>query len=92
MATPQRARRRSNRKDISIVERTRKWDENPGFIEAAVALGHYVSCGACGKVIGIGINLACAESDVHQNQTGTYIPGDGTWRCNDDSPAPVAAN
>lgn len=88
----ERTRRRSNRKDISIIEATRQWGENPAFIQTAMQLGNYVCCGACGKVMGIGINLAAAESDVHRNRTGTYSISDGTWRCNADSPAQTSAN
>lgn len=87
MASPQRSRRRA-RKDISIVLDTAKWKENIGFVEAAVALGHFISCeeGNCGRVIGVGISHTQAVQDVLDNRTGNWYEGVGQprndgWRC-----------
>lgn len=87
MTSPRPPRRRA-RKDISIVMATRKWRENPGFVETAVALGHCTSCEetTCGKIIGVGLTRSESVQDVLDNQTGNWYEGIGQprndgWRC-----------
>lgn len=69
----------STTKDISIVLDTAKWRENPGFVETAVQLDHFVECNTCHRVIGVGFSHIEAVDDVTENQTGKNTR-DG-WKC-----------
>lgn len=81
-AAPTRRTRIRNR-DASIVLSTPKWRDNPEFVNTAIALNTFVSCGAanCGKVIGIGVSQIDSERDARDNNTG--ILTDAGWRCED---------
>lgn len=90
MGTPNITRTRQRGRDRSLVLASADWHETPDFVNTAIALGHFVSCGKCARVIGVGIDRISAERAALNSNLG--ICNDQGWFCEEHANDEEKAN